>query len=268
MARPMQIDLEGLHALVTGSTRGIGRAIALRLAKFGATVAVNGRSASLTADAVAGLRAECPAAEFIEAAGDIATAEGTAAVFATAGTIDILVNNVGVYPAVAPFEINDDQWTAIFQDNVLTTVRMIRHYGPQMATRRWGRIVCIGSEAGVHPPTELIHYAASKAAQHVATRGFAQALAGTGVTVNTVLVGPTSYPEATRARTARAEAAGLSHDDYMARFFREQRPSALLGRYVEADEIADLVAFIVSREAKFATGASWRADCGTIQSVA
>jgi NAD(P)-dependent dehydrogenase (short-subunit alcohol dehydrogenase family) len=264
----MHIDLNGLRALVTGSTRGIGKAIAHRLAESGATVAINGRSAAGTAAAVASLAADYPACAFIEAPGDLANADEANAVFAAAGLVDILVNNAGIFGKKAPFEVPDEEWMEIFQVNVLTAVRGMRHYGPSMARKGWGRIINIGSEAGVSPPTELVHYAASKAALHAASRGFAQALAGTGVTVNTIIVGPTAHEGATAIREQRAAALGIGLAEFEQRFFREERPTSVLRRYVTAEEVASLVAFVVSREAGFASGAPWRADCGTLTMIA
>jgi len=262
-----QVDLSGLRALVTGSTKGIGRAIACRLANFGAEVAVNGRTGEATDSTIAALLVENPALALRAAPGDLANEAGASAVFAAAGPVDILVNNVGVYRSVNPFEITDTEWEEVFQVNLMTAVRAMRHFGPTMAAKSFGRIVNIGSEAGVAPPTELIHYAASKAALHAASRGFAQALAGTGVTVNSVIAGPTAHDYATAIRSEKAAAEGLTYEQFERRFFRQQRPTSLLGRYLDADEIATLVAFIVSRAADFTSGAAWRAEGGILTAI-
>lgn len=264
----MEIDLSGKRALVTGSSRGIGVAIARRLARCGAEIVINGRSDATTRDAVARLAEAVPGARFFAAAGDLGDAGQAGGVFAAAGTIDVLVNNAGVFGNRDAFEIDDDEWMDMFRINVLSAIRAIRHFGPMMRSAGWGRIINIGSEAGIAVPDGLMHYAASKAALHSVSRGFAQALARTGVTVNTVLVGPAAHDEANRIRRERAAAAGLSYDDFEARFFADHRPTSLLRRYVEADEIADLVAFIASREAGFASGAPWRADCGNLTGIA
>src|ERR1700747_1010171 len=187
----MQVDLSGLRALVTGSTKGIGRAIARELAANGAEVVINGRKAADVEQAIAGPRAALPNGRFVAAPGDVATGAGVAGIIAAAGEVDILVNNVGVFEIKEAFAIPDEDWQRLFATNVLSGVRFTRHYGPRMRDKGFGRIVFISSESGVQIPTEMIHYGLTKAADLALMRGFAQALAASGVTVNAVLPGPT-----------------------------------------------------------------------------
>jgi NAD(P)-dependent dehydrogenase (short-subunit alcohol dehydrogenase family) len=178
----MQVDLSGLRALVTGSTKGIGRAIARELAANGAEVVINSRKAADTEQAIAGLRAALPKGRFKAAPGDVGTAAGVASIIEAAGDVDILVNNAGVFEIKDAFEIPDEDWERLFITNVLSGVRLTRHYGPRMREKRFGRIIFISSESGVQIPTEVIHYGFTKAADLALMRGFAQALAASGVT--------------------------------------------------------------------------------------
>jgi NAD(P)-dependent dehydrogenase (short-subunit alcohol dehydrogenase family) len=187
----MQIDLSGLRALVTGSSKGIGRAIAQALAANGAEVVVNGRKAADIELAITTIRAAVPQARLTVAAGDVATAEGVASIIRAAGDVDILVNNAGVFEIKDAFDIPDEDWQRLFATNVLSGVRLTRHYGPRMRDKGFGRIIFISSESGVQIPTEMIHYGFTKSADLALMRGFAQALSASGVTVNAVLPGPT-----------------------------------------------------------------------------
>ena len=187
----MQIDLKGLRALVTGSTAGIGEAIAVRLAQNGAEVVVNGRTAERVSKAIVALKTKAPGARFHAAPGDVATAAGIDAILAATGNVDILVNNAGWFEPKDAFEITDADWHKAFDVNVMSGIRLTRALAPYMKGKGFGRIVFISSESGVQIPTEMIHYGMSKTAQLSVTRGFAQALKQTGVTVNAVLPGPT-----------------------------------------------------------------------------
>jgi NAD(P)-dependent dehydrogenase (short-subunit alcohol dehydrogenase family) len=261
----MHVDLAGLRALVTGSTKGIGRAVANALAANGAEVAINGRKAADVDAAIAALRASLPQARLIAAPGDVATAAGVDAVIAAAGDVDILINNAGIYEIKDAFAIPDEDWQRLFATNVLSGVRLTRHYGPRMRDKGFGRIVFISSESGVQIPTEMIHYGFTKSADLALTRGFAQALAATGVTVNAVLPGPTR----TEGVEAMFKSMGQSLDDPKAEraFIESGRPSSIIKRLARPEEVADVVAFLCSREASPITGSPVRADGGVVMSI-
>jgi NAD(P)-dependent dehydrogenase (short-subunit alcohol dehydrogenase family) len=261
----MQVDLSGLRALVTGSTKGIGFAVARKLADSGAEVAINGRKAGDVEAAIAKIRSDTPKAKLVAAPGDAATASGVAAIIKAAGEIDILVNNVGIFEIKDAFAIPDEDWMRMFETNVLSGVRFTRHYGPRMRDKGFGRIVFISSESGVQIPTEMIHYGFSKAAGLALTRGFAQALAASGVTVNAVLPGPTR----TEGVEAMFKSMGQSLDDSKVErgFIDSARPSSIIKRLATPEEVAEVVAFLVSREASAVTGAPIRADGGVVMSI-
>ena len=205
--------------------------------------------------------------ELIAAPGDVATAEGCAKVIAAAGELDILVNNaawIGFKPA---FEIPDEDWTKSFEVNVLAGVRLTRHYGPRMKAKGWGRIVFISSESGIQIPTEMIHYGFSKAADLAVARGFAQALKGTGVTVNAVLPGPTKTEALAGYVKSQAEQQGISEAEVEKAFFADARPTTLLDRFTTPEEVANVVAFVCSREASAISGAPVRADGGVVAAI-
>ncbi len=261
----MHVDLSGLRALVTGSTKGIGRAVAQKLAHCGAEVALNGRKPDDVKAAIDRMSGAVPEATFIAAPGDVATPQGAQAVIAAAGEVDILVNNVGIFEIKDAFEITDDEWRAMFEVNVLSGVRLTRHYGPRMRERGFGRIVFISSESGIQIPTEMIHYGFSKSADLALTRGFAQALSGTGVTVNAVLPGPTMTEGV--EEFLRSQGLDPAHDEMEEKFFGSARPNSIIKRFEKPEEIAEVVAFIVSREAAIITGAPVRAEGGIVLSI-
>jgi NAD(P)-dependent dehydrogenase (short-subunit alcohol dehydrogenase family) len=261
----MQIDLAGLRALVTGSTKGIGRAIAETLAKNGAEVAINGRKADDVAQAMTQIRGKAPNAKLVAAVGDASTAAGVAAIIKAAGDVDILVNNVGIFEIKDAFEIPDEDWQRVFATNVLSGVRFTRHYGPRMRESGFGRVVFISSESGVQIPTEMIHYGFTKSADLALMRGFAQALAATGVTVNAVLPGPTR----TEGVEAMFKSMGQSLDDPKTEraFIDSGRPSSIIKRLAKPQEVADVVAFLCSREASAITGSPVRVDGGVVMAI-
>ena len=264
----MQIDLKGLRALVTGSTAGIGEAIAARLAQNGAEVIVNGRTAERVSKAIAALQAKAPGARFHAAPGDVATAKGVEAILAATGKVDILVNNAGWFEPKDAFEISDADWQKAFDVNVMSGVRLTRALAPHMREKGFGRIVFISSESGVQIPTEMIHYGMSKTAQLSLTRGFAQALAKTGVTVNAVLPGPTLSEGVGGFIENLAKAQGKTVAEVEKGFFEHARPTSLLKRFIDPDEVANVVAFVCSREASAINGAPIRAEGGVVMSIA
>jgi NAD(P)-dependent dehydrogenase (short-subunit alcohol dehydrogenase family) len=261
----MQVVLAGLRALVTGSTKGIGSAIAEALAENGAEVAINGRNADEVERAIKGVRGKIPGAGLIAAPGDVASAEGIASIIKAAGDVDILVNNAGIFEIKEAFDIPDEDWQRMFATNVLSGVRLTRHYGPRMREKKFGRVVFISSESGVQIPTDMIHYGFTKAADLALMRGFAQALAASGVTVNAVLPGPTL----TEGVAAMFKSMGQSADDLKVQrdFIDSARPSSIIKRLAQPQEVAAAVTFLCSREASAITGSPVRADGGVVMSI-
>jgi NAD(P)-dependent dehydrogenase (short-subunit alcohol dehydrogenase family) len=264
----MQIDLKGLRALVTGSTAGIGEAIAARLAQNGAEVVINGRTVERVSKAIAALQAKAPGARFHAAPGDVSTAKGVDAILAATGKVDILVNNAGWFEPKDAFEISDADWQKAFDVNVMSGIRLTRALAPHMREKGFGRIVFISSESGLQIPTEMIHYGMSKTAQLSLTRGFAQALAKSGVTVNAVLPGPTLSEGVGGFLENLAKAQGKSVAELEKGFFEHARPTSLLKRFIDPEEVANVVAFVCSREASAVTGAPIRAEGGVVLSIA
>lgn len=275
----MDLQLQGKRALVTGSTAGIGFAIATALAREGAAVVLNGRDEARVAQAVQRLQASVPTAQVSGVAADIASAAGCeqlaracASTGAGAGAgagavVDILVNNFGVFDP-QPFEaIGDEAWQHFFDTNVMSGVRLTRALLPAMQAAGWGRVVFINSESGVNPPTEMIHYGMSKAAQLSVSRGLAQHCAGTGVTVNAVLPGPTRTEgvEAFLGKLAAEQGVDLAEAER--RFFREARPTSLVKRFVDPSEVAALVAYVCSPLSAATTGAALRVEGGILSSM-
>lgn len=262
----MRIDLAGKTALVTGSTQGIGRAIAATLADAGARVAVNGRKADTVASVVAELRADGSDRDLIEAAGDVTDPAGADAVLAATGSIDILVNNLGIFGATDALDITDDEWRRYFDVNVLAAVRLIRATLPDMKERGWGRVLNIASDSAVVIPAEMIHYGMSKTALLAVSRGFAKDAAGTGVTVNSVLAGPT-HTGGVEDFVYELVDKDLPWDEAQREFMKVHRPQSLLQRLIEPEEIANMVAYLSSPLASATTGAAVRVDGGYIDSI-
>ncbi|WP_024538976.1 SDR family NAD(P)-dependent oxidoreductase [Comamonas badia] len=260
----MQIDLSGKRAIVTGSTGGIGLAIATGLAKAGASVTIAGRSQARVDEALAKLRSD-------DASGvvaDVGTTEGCAVLIAARPETDILVNNLGIYGACEFFDIDDALWEQFWQVNVMSGVRLSRHYARGMRERGWGRIQFISSESALNIPTEMVHYGASKAALQGLSRGLAKVLAGSGVTVNTILPGPTRTEGGVRMMADLAAERGVTPAAMEALFLAENRPSNLLGRFADAQEVANLSVYVASPQASATTGAALRVDGGTVETIA
>jgi NAD(P)-dependent dehydrogenase (short-subunit alcohol dehydrogenase family) len=263
----MDLELRNRRALVTGSTFGIGFAIAKGLAAEGAHVFINGRKSESVDKAIARIRQEVPGAQVEGVAADATTAEGTQAVFARVPAVDILVNNLGIFEPKPFFEIPDADWTRFFEANVLSGVRFSRHYAPGMRERRWGRILFISSESALNIPTEMIHYGMTKTAQLSISRGLAMELAESGVTVNAVLPGPTKTEGVQDFLQNLAKSKGQTVEQTEADFFRTARPGSLLRRFASPDEVAHLAVYLCSARASATTGAALRVDGGLVNSI-
>jgi NAD(P)-dependent dehydrogenase (short-subunit alcohol dehydrogenase family) len=260
----VNIDLTGKTALVTGSTQGIGYAIAEGLAGSGARVAVNGRSADRVAEAVAALRKAD--GDVVGVAADVSTEDGVAELVAELPAVDILVNNLGIFGAVPAREITDQQWRTYFEVNVLAAVRLIRTYLPGMIDKHWGRMIQIASDSAIVIPEEMIHYGVSKTALLAVSRGFAKDAAGTGVTVNSVIAGPT-HTAGVEDFVYELVDASLSWDDAQREFMRKHRPQSLLQRLIEPEEIANMVTYLASPLSSATTGGALRVDGGYVDSI-
>ena len=258
----MRIDLSGRTALVTGSTAGIGRAVAQGLAEAGATVIVQGRGRDT---------AECVAREIgggaRAAAADLSTAEGCAALVQAEPRVDVLVNNAGVFQPSDFFATPDEVWERHWQLNVMAGVRLSRAYAPAMEAVGWGRVVFIGSESAFNIPVEMIHYGVSKTADVAVARGLAKRMAGTGVTVNSVLPGPTLSDGVAEMVRPQAEQAGQSTEEAMTAFIKAHRPSSILRRPATVEEVAAMVVYVCSPQASATTGAALRVDGGVIDTL-
>ncbi|MFD5825031.1 SDR family NAD(P)-dependent oxidoreductase [Lentzea sp. NPDC060358] len=248
------MDLSGRTALVTGSTAGIGFATAEGLLKAGASVVVTGRAEERVAEAVGKLGTH---GDVRGVATDLATAEGAADLVAQVPDVDVLVNNLGIYGARPVFEIDDAEWQRFFDTNVMSGVRLARHYTPRMVERGWGRVIFVSSESSVFTPTEMVHYGMTKTAQLAISRGMAQEVKGTGVTVNSVLPGPTLTPGVEEFIRDRVGEGGE------AEFVRTERPTLLLGRLIRPHEVANLITYVASDLSSATTGAALRVDGGT-----
>jgi NAD(P)-dependent dehydrogenase (short-subunit alcohol dehydrogenase family) len=262
----MKIDLSGKTALVTGSTVGIGHAIAKGLAGAGASVVVNGRSQDKVDAATKKL--EKLGGKVRGIAADVATAVGCKALVAALPDVDILINNAGIFEPKDFFEIPDEDWTRFFEVNVMSGVRLSRAYLKSMLERNWGRIVFVSSESALNIPVEMIHYGMTKTAQLSISRGLAQMTRGTGVTVNSVLPGPTMSEGVETFVKDLAKQNGQSVDEAAANFVKQHRPTSLLQRFARVDEIANMVAFVASKEASATNGAALRAEGGIVNTIA
>jgi NAD(P)-dependent dehydrogenase (short-subunit alcohol dehydrogenase family) len=263
----MQIDLTGRTALITGSTEGIGYAIARQLASAGADVVLNGRSDEKTAKAAERLKGEGVKGSVDAVAADLATAAGCGALVARIPHVDILINNAGIFQPIDFFEADDEVWDRHWQVNVMSAVRLSRAYLPGMQKSNWGRVIFIASESGFNIPVEMIHYGVSKTADIAVARGLAKRMAGTGVTVNSVLPGPT-LSEGVEAMLAEERAkTGKPIEEIAAAFVKQHRGSSIIQRAASVEEIANLVTYLASPFASATTGASVRVDGGVIDTL-
>ena len=263
----MDLQLRGKRALVTGSTAGIGLAVAAGLHREGASVVINGRTPHRLEGALGKIRELGGDGEVSGIAADLSTAEGVAELVRQLPEVDILVNNMGIFEPKPFEEIPDADWLRFFETNVLSGVRLTRHYLPGMKSRDWGRIVFISSESGVQIPVEMIHYGMTKTAQLALSRGVAETTAGTGVTVNSVLPGPTDSEGVATFVADLAKQRGVDRSVVESEFFRAARPSSLLKRFATVEEVANLVVYVCSPLASATNGAALRVDGGVVRSI-
>jgi len=257
----MRIDLSGRTALVTGSSQGIGLAIAKGLAEAGTRVILTGRDQGKLDAAATAIRGDV-----VTVAADITQDEGTSTLTRAAPGVDVLINNLGIYGARPALEITDDEWRRYFETNVLTAVRLIRHYLPGMVERGWGRVQNIASDSAIATPGEMIHYGMSKTALLAVSRGFAKEASGSGVTVNSVVAGPT-HTGGVEDFVYQLVPRELPWDEAQRQFMREHRPQSLLQRLIEPEEIANMVVYLSSPQASATTGGALRVDGGYVDSI-
>ena len=263
----MDLKLHGKSAFVSGSTAGIGLAIALGLAQEGASVIVNGRSEERIAQAIAKIKRSTPEANVSGVAADIGTTSGVEKLFQEVPHVDILINNLGIYEPKAFFDITDKDWLNIFEVNVFSGVRLSRQYLQRQLEQNWGRIIFISSESAIQIPVEMIHYGTTKTAQLAVARGLAEMTVGTGVTVNSVLPGPTRSEGVEEFITNLAQERGIDRVEVEAEFSQNVRPSSLIKRFATNEEVAAIVVYLSSPVASATNGAALRVDGGLIRSI-
>jgi NAD(P)-dependent dehydrogenase (short-subunit alcohol dehydrogenase family) len=263
----MDLQLKGKRAIVTGSTAGIGFAIAEALAAEGATVVINGRTDARVEAAIDAIRKSHPGAQLAGVAADVSTAAGCAKLTQAVPQADILVNNMGIFEP-KPFEkLTDEDWLGIFEANVMSGVRLSRYYLAGMRERNWGRILFISSESGEQIPVEMIHYGVTKTAQIAVARGIAESVAGTEITVNSVLAGPTRSEGVEVFLSKMSGQQGLDQEAFEREFFKSIRPSSLLKRFATTGEVANMVVYLASPLASATTGAALRVDGGVVRAI-
>ena len=264
----MKIDLSGKLAIVSGSTAGIGLGISKALAESGATVVVIGRETAKVEQALASIRQSVPDAQLRGLTADLGTAEGAELLFAAEPRADILVNNLGIFNEVDFFDTPDSEWTRFYEVNVISGVRLARHYVPGMVGQGWGRVIFLSSESGVATPADMINYGVTKSANLAVSHGLAKRLAGTGVTVNAVLPGPTFTDGLEQMLKDATAQSGRSARDEADVFVRNARPTSIIQRAANVEEVANLVAYIASPLSSATTGAALRVDGGVVDSMA
>ena len=262
----MDLGLKGKLALVSGSTAGIGYAIVEALVKEGARVIVNGRTAESVDAAVAKLNG-IAAGSAQPFTADLSTPDAAQRVARQFPDVEIVINNLGIFEPQAFEDISDEEWVRFFNVNVLSGIRLARLYLPSMKNKNWGRIIFISSESGVQIPPEMIHYGVTKTAQLAVSRGLAEALAGTGITVNCVLPGPTRSRGVEEFVTALGKREGKTFAQFETEFFQKVRPTSLIKRFAKPEEVASLVAYVASPLSSATTGAALRVDGGVVKSA-
>jgi NAD(P)-dependent dehydrogenase (short-subunit alcohol dehydrogenase family) len=263
----MDLQLTGKVALVSGSTAGIGLAIATTLAQEHATVIINGRTEARVNAAIDQIKQKTPDVKLQGIVADLGTIDGANVLFQQIPKVDILVNSLGIYGAQAFAEISDDEWMKFLEVNVMSGVRLSRYYLPKMLQQNWGRIIFISSESGVNIPAEMIHYGVTKTAQLSLARGLAETTIGTNVTVNSVLPGPTRSEGVETFIQGLATDQAISPEQVEQEFFAKMRPSSLIQRFATTAEVAALVAFVASPLSSATNGAALRVDGGVVRSI-
>jgi NAD(P)-dependent dehydrogenase (short-subunit alcohol dehydrogenase family) len=263
----MDLKLKGKRALVTGSTQGIGFAIALGLAREGAKVVVNGRTDAKVGEAIKRIAGET-SVPVTGIAADVGNAAEVGRLIKQLGLVDILINNTGIYEPKPFLDIPDTDWLRFFEVNVMSGVRLSRALLPHMLKQNWGRIIFISSESGLNIPAEMVHYGMTKTAQLAISRGIAESVPGTGVTVNAVLPGPTRTEGVVRFLDQMAKDRSLSVKEMEAEVIKTHRPSSLIKRMAEPEEVANLVVYLCGEGASATTGAALRVDGGVVRSIA
>ncbi len=263
----MDLDLHGKIAVVTGSTAGIGWSAALGLAQQGAHVVVSGRTQARVDAAVAEIARLASTTDVRGVAADLGTQRGCDALIAAVPRADILVNNVGIFEPKPFGEIDDADWLRFFETNVLSGVRLSRAYLPAMRERNWGRIIFVSSESGVQIPVEMIHYGVTKTAQIALARGIAESVTGTGITVNSVLPGPTRSEGVETFVQQLAASQQIDEATMEKQFFADARPSSLLKRFLTTDEVANAIVYLCTNAASGTTGSAMRVDGGVVRAI-
>jgi NAD(P)-dependent dehydrogenase (short-subunit alcohol dehydrogenase family) len=264
----MKIDLSGKTALVTGSTEGIGHAIAKGLATAGAIVVLNGRKQAKVDAAIAALTKAVPGSKISGIAADVSTAAGCQTLAKALPDVDVLINNAGIFEPKGFFDIPDEDWSRFYDVNVMSGVRLSRTYLPGMLKRNWGRIIFISSESALNIPKEMIHYGMTKTAQLAVSRGLAEMTRGTAVTVNSVLPGPTMSEGVETFVKDLARQHGQSVEEAASQFVKQFRPTSLLQRFASVEEVANMVVYVSSKEASATNGAALRVEGGVVQAIA